>query len=164
MEPPLSKTEPDRNDFARASPNQYFFGKVGPIFLIVGSPIFSLLFFWAISIANHNADTLYTKNTEALGIIFSIDGLFTSYAVAGVPSLMAGFVYSRSYRHIRSTGHRFLVAALIGAVVDFVVCSLVLYFIYAGRVETDAWLFTAYAAGAGAVSTLLCALIVENLI
>ena len=162
MEAPLSKIEPDRKDFARASPSQYFFGKVAPIFFIVGSPIFGLLFSLETSIANHNADTLHTKISEALGMVFSFDGLFASYVVGLVPSLMAGFVYSRSYRHIGSTGHRILVAALIGAAVYFLVCSLVLYFIFAGRVETDAWLFTAYAAGAGAVSTLFCALIVEN--
>jgi uncharacterized membrane protein len=146
----------------RASPTQYFFGKVGPIFLIVGSPIFGLIFYLAMSIANPNADTLYTKISEALGIVFSFSGLFASYAVGGVPSLLAGFVYSRRYRHKGATGHRFLVAAFIGAAVCFLACSLVLFFLYAGRIETAAWPFAAYAAGAGAVSALLCALIVEN--
>jgi hypothetical protein len=75
---------------------------------------------------------------------------------------MAGLVYSRSYRHKGTSGYRFLVAALIGAAVYFLVCSLVLYFLYAGRIETAARLFTTYAAGAGAVSALLCALIVEK--
>jgi uncharacterized membrane protein YeaQ/YmgE (transglycosylase-associated protein family) len=161
MEPLMSKTEPDRKDFARASPRQYF-GKVAAIFLIVGPPTFGLIFYLAGSIANPNADTLNRKISEALGVVFSFYGLFASYVAGLVPSLMAGFVYARSYRHKGTTGHRFLVAALIGAAVYFLVCSLVLYFLYAGRIDPDAWLFTAYAAGAGAVSALLCALIVEN--
>jgi uncharacterized membrane protein YeaQ/YmgE (transglycosylase-associated protein family) len=157
----LSRIEPDRKDSARASPNQYFLGKVGAIFLIVGSPIFGLLFSLAVSIANRNADTLYTKISQELGIFFSVYGLFSSYVVGLVPSLMAGLVHSRISRHIGSAGQRVLAAALIGAAVYCLVCALVLYFIYAGRVETDAWLFTIYAAGAGAVAALLCASILE---
>jgi uncharacterized membrane protein len=161
MEPPLLITEPDRKTFARASPRQYF-GKVAAVFLIVGPPIFGVIFYLVASIANPNADTLYTKVSEALGVVFSLYGLFACYVVGLLPSLMAGFVYSRSYRHKGAIAHRLPVAALIGAVVYFLVCSLVLIFLYAGRIEAGAWVFTAYAAGAGAVSTLLSALILEN--
>jgi hypothetical protein len=156
----LSSIEPDRRDLARVSPRQYF-GKVAAIFLIVGPPTFGLLFCLAISIANPNADTLFTKINEALGIAFSLYGL-TSYAIGFVPSLIAAFAYSKSYDHKRPIGPRLLVAALIGAAVYFLVCSLVLFFLYSGRIGTGAWLFTVYAAGAGAVSAFLCALIVEN--
>jgi hypothetical protein len=157
----LSKIEPDRKDFTRAYPRERFFRKAAAIFLLVGPPIFTPLFLLAISIANRNADTLFTKINEALGIAFSLYGL-TSYAIGFVPSLIAAFAYSKSYDHKRPIGQRLLVAALIGAAVYFLVCSLVLFFLYAGRIEPNAWLFTVYAAGAGAVSAFLCALIVEN--
>jgi hypothetical protein len=158
---PLSKIEPGRKDVARASSRQYSFGKVAAIFLIVGPPTSGLLFYLAVSIANRNADTLYTKIGEAFGIVFSLYGLFASYVAGLAPSLMAGFMYSRSYRREATARHRFLVAVSIGAAAYLLACSLVLYFLYAGRIETDAWPFTAYAAGAGALSALLCALIAE---
>jgi hypothetical protein len=97
-------------------------------------------------------------------MVLSLYGLSASYVVGFVPSLIAGFAYSRSYRH-KTIGRRLLVAALIGAAVNFLVCALVLRLIFGGRIETADWPFAAYAAGdaagAGAVSAFFCALIVE---
>jgi uncharacterized membrane protein len=115
----------------------------------------------AISIANQNADTLYTKVDETFESFFSFYGLLSSYVVGFVPSLIVGFAYSRSFRHSTTVGQRLLVAALIGAALYFFVCALVLYFLFGGQIAADVKLFTAYAAGAGAVSALLCASIVE---
>ena len=156
----LSKIEPDRNNLARGSPRQYTFGKIAVIFLIVGPPTFVPLFYFLGDIATRNGDTIHAKIGEALGMVSSLYGLSVSYIVGFVPSLVAGFAYSRSYRH-RIIGRRLLVAALIGAAVYFLVSALVLLFVFGGRIETADWPFAAYAAGAGSVSAFFCALIVE---
>ena len=138
------------------------------IFLMVGPPTFGMLFLLAVSIAAPVGDPLHTKIHLALGITFSGFGLLFSYAVGLVPSLIASSAYATTRRHIGGFGHRLLVAAPIGAAVYFVASFVVLdviddgkLFSGGGRTEHDLWLFTAYAAGAGAVSIVLSALIVE---
>jgi hypothetical protein len=148
-----------------ASEKQISFGKVVAVFLIVGPPTFCPVFYFVSAVATRNADTLLTKLNEALLVVFTIGGLLACYAVGFFPALIAGFmysfVYSTSRRHKKVVSHRLLRAALIGAVVYSLVCALALVSVYSGRVETGTWPFTVYAAGAGAVSAFLCALIVE---
>jgi len=77
-----------------------------------------------------------------------------------VPASIVGFAYSKSYR--KTIGYRPLVATLIGAVVYFLVCALVVSM--TGQFKPD-WRFAAYATGGaavgGAISAFFCALIME---
>jgi hypothetical protein len=157
----LSKIEPDRDNFSRASPRQYSFGKIAAIFLIVGPPIFGPFFYFALDIPA-NGDPIHTKISEAFGSIFNRWALLSFYVMGLVPASIVGFAYSKSFR--KTIGYRPLVATLIGVVVYFLVCALVVSMILAGQFKPD-WRFAAYAtggaAGGGAISAFFCALIME---
>jgi len=176
LETPLSQIEPEQNNFARASARrvslrQISFGKIAAIFLVLGPPLFGLLFWLAVSLGNPVGDPLHEKLGVAFGIAFSFFGLLASYAVGLLPSLIIGFAYSRSRRRISAVGVGLIVAVLIGATVYFLVFLLGLGVLDTGRMlnsfsgsrtEHDLWLFTFYAAGAGAVSAFFCSFIAEN--
>jgi hypothetical protein len=157
----LSKIEPDRDNFPRASPRRYSFGKIAATFLIIGPPIFGPFFYFALDIPA-NGDPIHTKISETFGSIFNPWALLTFYVMGLVPASIVGFAYSKSYR--KTIGYRPLVATLIGAVVYFLVCALVVSMISAGQFKTD-WRFAAYATGGaavgGAISAFFCALIME---
>jgi uncharacterized membrane protein YeaQ/YmgE (transglycosylase-associated protein family) len=160
----MSDTEPERNNFERAfsrqgSSRQIAFGKIAAIFLVVGPPTFGLLFWLAVSLANPVGDPLHDKFGQAFGIALSFFGLLASYVVGLLPSLIAAFGCSKS-RRITGLGLRLLVTALIGAAIYLLLFSLFLPGL-TGRNKHDWLLFTGYAAGAGAISTFFCALIVE---
>jgi len=116
----MSDTEPERNNFERAfsrqASRQIAFGKIAAIFLIMGPPIFGLLFSLAVSLANPVGDPLHDKIGLAFGIAFSFFGLLASYVVGLLPSLIAAFGCSKS-RRITGLGLRLLVTALIGAAI-----------------------------------------------
>jgi hypothetical protein len=140
---------------------QISFGKIVAVFSIVGPPIFTPIFYFASDVADLHAETLLTTLHEALLLVFTIYGLLVSYTVGFLPSLFVGFTYlftcSTSRRNKKN---RLLGAALSGVVVFFLACALALLSFNASRAD-GGWLLTAYAAGAGAVSAFLCALIVE---
>jgi uncharacterized membrane protein YeaQ/YmgE (transglycosylase-associated protein family) len=106
-------------------------------------------------------DPLHDKIGLAFGIALSFFGLLASYIVGLLPSLIAAFGCLKS-RRITSFGLRLLVTALIGAAIYLLLFSLFLPGL-TGRNKHDWLLFTGYAAGAGAISTFFCALIVEYL-
>jgi uncharacterized membrane protein YeaQ/YmgE (transglycosylase-associated protein family) len=148
-----------------AGEKQISFGKIVWAFLIAGPPTFAPIFYVVGVVVDSPAGTLFTKLGEVLRIAFSLYGLLMSYAAGFFPALVAGFAYSfvdsASRRHNKTASYRFLRAALVGAVVYSLICVLALLTAYGGRVETVAWLYTVYAACAGAVSACLCALVVE---
>ncbi|WP_375778370.1 hypothetical protein ACE103_03700 [Bradyrhizobium sp. ma5] len=157
----MSKVESDRS-LARSSPRQHSFGKVAAVFLVLGPPISTPLFFLATALGNQ--DPWHEKIDASLGMVFSVYGLLTCYAIGIVPALIAALVYLKSYDDRRSVGLRFLVATLLGALVYFLAYLLVLFFLDGGQVQLFALQFSLYGAGAGAVSTFICALIVETCI
>jgi len=162
----MSNPGPERNSFASAtsrptSLRPISFGKIVAAFLVVGPPLFGALFWLAVSLANPVGDPLHVKISEALGVAFSFFGLLASYAVGLLPSLIICSAFAKSRRHISAVGMRLVVAALIGAAVYLLLFSVFLAGLGA-RMEHDWLLFTAYAAGAGAVSALICAFITEN--
>jgi len=165
---PLSQIEPEQSNFARAarqvSLRQISFGKIAAIFLIICPPSFGALFWLAVSLANPVSDPLHEKIVEALGIAFSFFGLLASYAVGLLPSLIIGFAYSKTRRHIRTIPYRLLAVALIGATVFYLPFVLLVLDMHnnGDRMKHDLLLFTFYAAGAGAVSAFFCAFIAEN--
>jgi hypothetical protein len=133
--------------------------KLSPsLFIVLGPPIFSVLFCLASSI-NANSDPLYEKITETVGIALSLYGLLTAYFAGLIPSLLISSAYSKIRQ--RTIGYRLVVPTIVGSGAYCLVCVLVLSVLYGGEVSHDAWSFAIYAAGAGAISTLLCALIVE---
>jgi len=156
----MSKIEPDRND--HASLRQHSFGKIAAIFLIVGPPTFSPLFYFVADLATRNGDTIHAKIGESSMMILGPYGLLTSYAIGVVPSFIVGCAYWKSYR-FRNFGGRLRLAALIGAAVDFVICAAIVLLAFGGEAN---WPFAvsvvAGATGAGAVSAFICALILEN--
>jgi hypothetical protein len=157
----LSEIEPDRDNCSRASPRQYSFGKIAAVFLIVGPPIFGPFFYFALDIPA-NGDPIHTKISEAFGSIFSPWALLSFYVMGIVPASIVGFAYSKSYR--TTVGYRPLVATLVGAIVYFLVCALVVSMLLPGQSEPD-WRFAAYATGGaavgGGISAFFCALIME---
>jgi hypothetical protein len=163
----MSNTEPEQNSFARATSRQVAlrpisFGKIAAAFLFVGPPLFGALFWLAVSLANPVGDPLHEKIGIAFGVAFSFFGLLASYAVGLLPSLIICTALARSRRHISAVGLRLGAAALIGAIVYFLVFVLGLDLLTAGQMERAYWLFTFYAAGAGAVSAFICAYLAEN--
>jgi hypothetical protein len=166
-EAPMSNTEPEQNSFARTTSPQVSlrpisFGKIAAAFLVVGPPLFGALFWLAVSLANPVGDPLHEKIGVAFGVAFSFFGLLASYAVGLLPSLIICTAFAKCRQHIRSTGIGLIVAALIGASVYSLVFVLGFDLLTAGRMEGAYWLFTFYAAAAGAVSAFICAFIAEN--
>jgi hypothetical protein len=164
---PTSNSEPEQNSFAGASSRQgtlrhLSFGKIATAFLVVGPPLFGALFWLAISLANPVGDPLHEKIGVAFGVAFSFFGLLASYAVGLLPSLIICSAFAKIRRHVSAVGLRLIAAALIGAAVYFLAFVLGLDLLTAGRMERAYWLFTFYAAAAGAISALICAFIVEN--
>jgi hypothetical protein len=165
----MSNTEPEQHSFARSSSRQVAlrpisFGKIAAAFLVVGPPLFGALFWLAVSLANPVGDPLHEKIGVAFGVAFSFFGLLASYAVGLLPSLIICTALARSRRHISAVGLRLVAAALIGAIVYFLVFVLGLDLLTAGKMDRAYWLFTFYAAGAGAVSAFICAFIAEHLL
>jgi hypothetical protein len=155
---PMSDIGPDpRQDRAR----RLSFAKIAGAFLILGPPLFGPLFWLAASLANPVGDPVHEKISEALGVAFSFFGLLASYAVGLLPSLIIALVYATNRRRIIGVGRRFLVAALTGAVVYFVLFTLFMIGI-SGGLRHDYLLFTGYAAAAGAISAFVCAFILEE--
>ena len=107
-------------------------------------------------------DPLHEKIGVAFGVAFSFFGLLASYAVGLLPSLIICSAFAKIRRHVSAVGLRLIAAALIGAAVYFLAFVLGLDLLTAGRMERAYWLFTFYAAAAGAISALICAFIVEN--
>jgi len=159
----VSKTEPEETEFAGESSRPLAFGKIAGIFLILEPPLFGLLFWLAVSLANPVGDPFHDKIGVAFGVALSPLGLAASYGVGLLPSLIAGFAYSRSRRHIGGVGRRLLVAALIGAAVYLALFALFMIGL-TGGLQHDYRLFTAYAADAGAISAFICACILEEFV
>ena len=162
----MSNPEPKRSNFADVasrppSPRSISFGKITAVFLILGPPLFGLLFWLAVSLANRNSDPLHEKIYEAVGVALSIFGLLASYAVGLLPSLISALAYAKSRRHLSGVGHRFLAAVLIGAMVYLILFALFMIGL-TGGLQHDYRLFTLYAAAAGAVSAFICAFILEE--
>jgi hypothetical protein len=81
-------------------------------------------------------------------------------------ALVIGFLYATSRRLISGFGWRFLVATLIGAAVNFLLFFLILDPFANGQtgqgiMDQGLWPFAPHAAGAGAISAFLYALIAE---
>jgi small-conductance mechanosensitive channel len=161
VETPLSETTPNPDSFDRVASRQLSFGKIAGIFLVLGPPLFGVLFWLLVSLANPNSDPFHEKTREAVGVALSIYGLMASYAVGLLPFLILTLVYARSRRHLSGVGRRFLVAALIGAVVYFIAFAILLIEI-SGGLDRDYRLFAIYATAAGAVSSFVCAFILEE--
>ena len=149
--------------FAPRPPRPLSFGKIAGIFLVLGPPLFGPLFWLAVSLANPVGDPLHEKIGEAFGIAFSFFGLLASYAVGLLPSLIICTPFAKSRRHISSVGRRLLAAALIGAAVYFVLFALFMIGL-SGGLQHDYFLFTGYAAAAGAISAFVCAFILEEFV
>jgi hypothetical protein len=164
----MSNTEPQQNNLASASSRHaslkpLSFGKIAAAFLVVGPPLFGALFWLAVSLANPVGDPLHEKISEALGLAFSFFGMLASYAVGLLPSLIICSVFAKYRRHVSAVGSRFLVAALIGAAVYFVLFALFMIGL-SGGLRHDYLLFTVYAAAAGAISAFICAFILEEFV
>ena len=155
----MANIESNRN-VARASSRTELF-KWGLIFLLVGPPIFGLLFYLATSAAHVGAPDFFEEISQVPEQVFSLYGLLASYLAGSIPSLIAALAYLRSTHNLRTTGRRLLVAVPIGAAVYFAACCLVLVFLFGDQIEASTWLFAAYAAAAGAFSTVVCALVVQ---
>ncbi|WP_128971286.1 hypothetical protein [Bradyrhizobium tropiciagri] len=145
---------------ARAAPRQYSFGQAAIIFLVVNPPISTPLFFLAATIANH--DSLADKIDASLGMLLSVYGWLTCYAIGIVPSLITARAYVKSYDYRRPAGLRLLVATLLGALVYLIVYLLALFFLEGGKILLIDLVFSLYGAGAGAVASFICALIMDT--
>jgi len=152
--------EPERDNLARASSRRLSVGKIAAVFLILGPPLFGVLFWLAVSLGNPVGDPLHEKVGVAVGVALSPFGLVAAYAVGILPSLIIGFAHSRSRHHIRGVGRRFLVVAVMGPAVYFILFAVFMVGL-SGGLEHDYRLFTGYAAAAGAVSVFFCAFILE---
>jgi len=120
------------------------------------------LFFLASDIANENADSFATKVGETFGMFRYFEGWLSAYALGLVPTLFASFAYSRARDQQTAVVHRLLIAAFIGAVISFCVCVLTMFLLSGGQIELFALQLSLYAAGSGAISAFVCALVMET--
>jgi hypothetical protein len=135
-------------------------------FVVIGSPVAAFMDNVLAKPLAKASDTLFpTLIDQAAFMTFGSDHLYDTYFLWLIPMLLSCFVYMQSRRNIRR--HVFRVCAAAPFIGAFVLVLLRLLVLYVLNGSSDyLWRYNApyigYAMIAGAASTFVCAVIVED--
>jgi hypothetical protein len=142
--------------------------KAAGMFVLIGSPVAAAAYHLSTTLLATNSQTPIKKAFDQAGFLtFGSDHIYDAYSLWLVPVLLACFVYLKSRRIILSYRIRLLIAPCCGAFVLLLLRVLVI-FVENGNYSTT-FNFTsnvsdmACGVAAGAVSSFLCALFVEEI-